>query len=123
MAAYLALLMIEVCFTQRVHMVFLNNYLMERDQRAFSFYWNYLKDRVQFHVGLDSFEPKENEVVIVDEADYFIYADMQAFLNKTKSMPTICFTATIDNGTEDGVERELLDLAKFKICETYEGTE
>lgn len=121
MAAYTALLMVEVGFTARVHMVYSNEYLMQRDQRALSFYWEALGDRVQFHVGLDGFVPTENEAMIVDEADHFIYADLQAFLAKTKGMPTLCYTATIGGNGRDEAEKNLLGAANFRICDTAPG--
>jgi hypothetical protein len=60
----------------KVHIVYLNKHLCDRDMNdgasmlvLFSF-----EDKVEYHVGYD-FEPKANELIIVDEADTFIYDD------------------------------------------------
>lgn len=60
----------------KVHMVYLNHHLCERDKadssqmfELFSF-----EDKVKYHIGCD-FEPKTNELIIIDEADAFIFAD------------------------------------------------
>ena len=90
---------------------------MKRDQEAFRFYWDVLGDRVHFQVGLD-FAPKPEDVIVVDEADYFIFSDLTVFLDKIKYNPTICFTATIDNDDKQGVERSLIQAWKFQLYDT-----
>ena len=54
---------------------------MKRDQEAFRFYWDVLGDRVHFQVGLN-FSPQPDDMIIVDEADYFIFSDLTAFIDK-----------------------------------------
>jgi hypothetical protein len=55
-------------------MVFENEYLMKRDRDDFYplFDMYGLADRLEYHVGIN-FAVNENEVVLVDEADCFIF--------------------------------------------------
>ena len=90
---------------------------MKRDQEAFRFYWDVLGDRVHFQVGLD-FSPQPDNMIIVDEAGYFLFSDLNSFIDKIKYNPTICFTATIDNDDKQGVERKLIQAGKFQVYDT-----
>jgi hypothetical protein len=60
----------------KVHLVFENKHLMERDQQDFEDYWILLScedNKIEYHVGLD-FKPAAGELVIIDEADTFIFS-------------------------------------------------
>ena len=116
-AAYLILLLLSIEQDLQAYIVYPNKYLMERDQEAFRFYWDVLKDRVHFQVGLD-FSPQPDDVIIADEADDFLFSDLTAFIDKIKYNPTICFTATIDNDDKQGVERKLIQAGKFQVYDT-----
>ena len=68
-------------------------------------------------MGLD-FTAQPQDVIIVDEADYFLFTDLTTFIEKIKSNPTICVTATIDNDDKQGVERKLIQAVNFQVCDT-----
>jgi len=53
--AFSALIGLETGMFQKVHMVFDNKHLMERDRKDFEDLWSLTKchDKVQYHVGID----------------------------------------------------------------------
>jgi preprotein translocase subunit SecA len=74
-AATTAFIILQLCEdTPKVHLVFENQYLMERDRADFysMFEMCDLAEKIEYHVGID-FRPAEKEVVIVDEADCFVF--------------------------------------------------
>ena len=61
----------------KVHMVFDNGHLLNRDRVDFEDYWlllSYCDDRIEYHTGFD-FKVGLNELVIVDEADALMFKD------------------------------------------------
>lgn len=60
----------------KIHLVFENQNLLNRDKADFELFFEMFEfsigDVVQYHVGID-FEVGENELVLVDEADCFIF--------------------------------------------------
>jgi hypothetical protein len=62
--------------TSKVHFVFGNILLMKRDVKDFLKYWPFfnLSDRVQYHCSLTTVECGYDELIVVDEADEYIYS-------------------------------------------------
>ena len=61
----------------KVHIVFDNGHLLNRDRVDFEDYWlllSYCDDRIEYHTGFD-FKVGLNELVIVDEADALMFKD------------------------------------------------
>jgi hypothetical protein len=92
---------------------------LERDRQDFELFWLLLGyeegQEVEYRVGID-FEAKEGELVIIDEADCFIFNSPDNFIKLVKESACICFTATPDNKDPDGVEARLLStfgIAKY----------
>lgn len=88
----------------RIHIVYENKHLMERDFNDFKFFWDLLgaAEAVKYHVGLD-FAPESNSLIIFDEADAFIFRDPVKFNALIIGCFCICFTATPDNCDPKGV--------------------
>lgn len=59
---------------EKVHFVFPNDHLMNRDQRLYKAYFELssFSVRVFYHMSLD-FESTSKDLIIMDEADYFIF--------------------------------------------------
>jgi hypothetical protein len=82
-------------------MVFPNEELKERDKADFENLFLFVTegdDMVSYHVGID-FKPIDNAVIIVDEADYFMFEDPPKFKLFVKDSACICFTATPADST------------------------
>lgn len=60
-----------------------------------------------YHSGLD-FVASQGEVVLIDEADYFILSDPWQFQNAIKDSKCICFSATINQSRVVSLETEVL---------------
>jgi hypothetical protein len=91
----------------KVHLVFESKHLMERDQQDFEDYWILLgfdESKVEYHIGLD-FSPAANELIIVDEADTFIFNDTEKFATLIAENACLCFTATPDNCDPKGARQ------------------
>ena len=61
-----------------------------------------------------NFKPKAKSVVIVDEADFFMFGEPQKFKTFASKQPTICFTATPPEGDADDLERKTYDQLALK---------
>lgn len=74
MIATAALIVLFHNMFSKVHLVYLNSHLCERDKADF-FQLLMLFDidgKIEYHIGCD-FEPKAGELIIVDEADTLIF--------------------------------------------------
>ena len=78
-AAATAYLLLQQPSIVKVHLVYINKYLLAVDERQNADLFQFqTSGAVECHVGLD-FEPKaKHEVVILDEADEFVYEQPQA---------------------------------------------
>jgi len=65
------------------------------------------------------FESSQAEIVIVDEADYFILRDPNLFLTKFKQNKVICLTATPQKDEQDSIENQVLTDLKFKLFQFW----
>ena len=91
-------------------MIFTNQVLMEKDQADFEDFWTNtnLRDSVIYHYNLD-FIVEEEQLVIFDEADEYIYGKTQRFLDFIKSHYVICLTATCGGSHQEPTEKYILD--------------
>ena len=103
----------------KVHLVFENEHLLDRDRADFESYWILLgyedSSYVEYHLGCE-FKAAQGELVIVDEADTFIFNEPQAFSAMVEECCCICFTATPDNCDAKGVEAKVISALKFFKC-------
>ena len=76
-------------------MVYTNQVLMEKDQADSKEFWTKtsLQEQVIYHKDID-FQVEEEQLVIFDEADEYIYGQTQRFLDFLGTNKTICLTAT-----------------------------
>lgn len=70
----------SIGFVSKVYFVFENDYLKKRDTDEFDNYWVLLncQDKISYHVDID-FVPSPGSLVIIDEADVFIFNNPQSF--------------------------------------------
>ena len=59
---------------QKVHIVFDNKHLLERDQADFRTLWNLAgcEEKVGYHIGCD-FQPERNSLILIDESDRIVF--------------------------------------------------
>ena len=100
-------------------MVYTNKVLSEKDQEDFNELWTistYL-DKIQYHDDID-FIVGEEELVIFDEADEYIYGSTQHFLDFVKTHRTICLTATCGGTQQDPSEKLILEHIGLKVFDS-----
>lgn len=97
-------------------MVYTNQVLMEKDQADFKEFWTKtnLQEQVIYHKDID-FQVEEEQLVIFDEADEYIYGQTQRFLDFLGSNKTICLTATC--GGSNPTEQYILEHIGLKQFE------
>ena len=97
-------------------MVYTNQVLMEKDQADFKEFWTKtnLQEQVIYHKNID-FQVEEEQLVIFDEADEYIYGQTQRFLDFLGSNKTICLTATC--GGSNPTEQYILEHIGLKQFE------
>jgi len=118
-AASIALLLLELdSKVKTVHIVFLNQLLMRKDQEDFNDLWSLIPrgERVQYHSDID-FPPGPNSVVLIDESDEHVFGDPSGFQKFVKKAPCLCLTATCAETTGGGLERQVLEGMRFKVFE------
>ena len=93
-----------------------NQVLMEKDQADFKEFWTKtnLQEQVIYHKDID-FQVEEEQLVIFDEADEYIYGQTQRFLDFLGSNKTICLTATC--GGSNPTEQYILEHIGLKQFE------
>ena len=71
-------------------------------------------------VGVDKIPPSKRCLVIVDESDEMIMRNPEHFLTKTKNKnaKVVCLTATPDDGYDDSLERNLMNLLGYRLVRT-----
>ena len=97
-------------------MVYTNQVLMEKDQADFKEFWTKtnLQEQVIYHKDID-FQVEEEQLVIFDEADEYIYDQTQRFLDFLGTNKTICLTATC--GGSNPTEQYILEHIGLKQFE------
>lgn len=88
---------------------------MDRDEAAFEsfFILTDFEENVHYHDSL-VFETGKGDLVIIDEADYFIYNDPDAFYKFQQNKKVLGFTATASNKNTNGLERMVFNSMNFK---------
>lgn len=71
------------------------------------------EDKVEYHIGYD-FEPKANELIIVDEADTLIFEDPIKFRQFIQKNACLCFTATPETTQSKGLETKVFAAMNMK---------
>jgi hypothetical protein len=139
----MALIALTMKNAAKVHFLYENSHLMNRDQRDFDKYWKYnntiFDGRVFYHYKLSDFAEKagilaENDLLIVDEADQFIFEKTLDFMKLIQDKRCICLTATPSNrklissssrtnkaggGDEDDIESCVLHMFDFQLMTAY----
>jgi hypothetical protein len=97
---------------------------MKKDKDDFRDLWTLsnLEDKITYHENID-FELVEDELVIFDEADEYIYEDPKAFLEFISEHMCVCLTATSGGQNQEAAEKTILGhigLKVFDLVETWE---
>lgn len=76
-------------------------------------------------VDVEDLPAKKACLAIFDESDDIIMKDPEKFYKKTKGklMKVVCLTATPDDGYDDGLERNLMDLMGYRLIITSKADE
>ena len=80
----------------KIHVVFSNEHLLKRDQQDAADILFYIEDsntKVDYHVGID-FEPEAGALILIDEADVYMFSHPEKFRKFTSTNVCIGFTAT-----------------------------
>ena len=101
---------------QRVHLVFSNELLKEKDKQAFEnlYLLANVEDQVEYQVGLD-FEMGTEDVLVIDEGDVWIYEDPNKFDRLTAKTKLIALSGSTRDTQLDGIEHDVLKKLGFKI--------
>jgi late competence protein required for DNA uptake (superfamily II DNA/RNA helicase) len=102
-------------FAPKIHVVFPDEHLLNRDKADFEALWILIgcADKVYYHTSLE-FERDPQDLLVIDEADYFIFDQQeQAFTDFIAKSRCVCFTATPSNSKEAGIEQQLLASLNF----------
>jgi len=92
------LIALKTSIVEKVHLVFDNIHLLERDKVDFNDLWTQAgcSDKIKYHVGCD-FMPEENSLILVDESDLVMFEQPKSFADFINGKFCICFTATPNN--------------------------
>lgn len=114
----MAFLALQTDLVQKVHLVFTNAVLMDKDKVDFEALWilSDLKTKVVYHEDI-AFIVEEGELVIFDEADEYIYDNPTAFVDFIKKHMCVCLTATSGGNNQEAAERAILDHIGLKVFE------
>lgn len=98
-----------------VHIVIPIGALLNRDKSQFKHYWTVSNttERVHYHQSFD-FSVRKNDVILVDEADYLIFKNPEAFYRSASQAPTISMTASKPSDMIDSLEDTVLDHLKMQ---------
>ena len=118
-AAMIAFIAVETGVAERVHMVYTNRILKEKDQDDFKQLWSISEhvDAVAYHEDIE-FSIGNGELVIFDEADEYIYGSTQQFLDFVKEHRAICMTATRGGTAQDHSEKMILQHIGLQIFDS-----
>ena len=114
----MAFLALQTDLAQKVHLVFTNAVLMNKDKVDFEALWTLssLKEKVAYHDDI-AFTAEEGELIIFDEADEYIYDDPTAFVGFIKKHLCVCLTATSGGNDQEVAERTVLEHIGLKVFE------
>ena len=113
--AFGALLGVKTCMFKKVHLIYANKHLMERDKADFEDLWRLAEcqNNVEYRVGYD-FEPEENSLILIDELDRLMFNEPKNFKKFIEKKFCVCFTAAPSNCDQQGVEAEAVKALGFK---------
>lgn len=80
----------------KIHVVFSSEHLLQRDKTDAVDILFYIEDydtKVDYRVGID-FEPEAGALILIDEADVYMFSDPEKFRKFTSANVCIGFTAT-----------------------------
>ena len=99
---------------KKIHLVFPNKMLLEKDQEDFSDLWTLMQmeRRVEYHSDI-AFKPTHSELVILDEGDFFVFGKPKEFHQFSKKTMLIVLSATSDGGDAVGTEAKVLKVLGF----------
>ena len=108
-AAMIAFIAIETGAAEKVHMIYTNKVLMEKDQNDFKQLWTISakSDAVVYHEDIE-FDVGEGDLVVIDEAEEYIYGNTKHFLEFVGEHRVICLTATCGGTAQDPSEKMIL---------------
>ena len=103
--------------TKKIHVIFPNPYLCNRDRDVFQGLWTIFNssDRVVYHSGHCglAFDCDKDDWFIYDEADHMIFRDPDNFHRFTGGHPCFCLTATPGGSSEQAQEQKVLESLKL----------
>ena len=105
----IAFIAIETGAAEKVHMIYTNKVLMEKDQNDFKQLWTISakSDAVVYHEDIE-FDVGEGDLVVIDEAEEYIYGSTKHFLEFVGEHRVICLTATCGGTAQDPSEKMIL---------------
>lgn len=93
----------------RVHIVVPTESQVNREMEEFKdFFRGDEASKIQYHTDF-SFQMKEGEIIINDEADCLMFADPDGFFTKAKSFPMISMTASVPPTDTDSLEKLVME--------------
>lgn len=97
-----------------IHFIIPEETLMQREQTIFSQWWECCGDahRIRYHLNLD-FVSEENDLIVIDEADYLMCNDPIKFFCRLEKEQVICLTATQDDLNLSQLEDEVMQFHDF----------
>ena len=119
MAATIALLLLALPSKfKNVHMVYLNDVLLKKDEEEFKMLWKMVPQgaKVHYHSNI-SFTPLASSIIVCDECDDMVFNNPILFMKFVKKRAVIALTASATDNVEKGIERQVLRMMNFKIYE------
>jgi superfamily II DNA or RNA helicase len=106
----------------KVHLVFPNKLLLEKDRLDFADLWKMtgLVHRVKHCTKLPT-SAKPEDAIILDEVDHWVFGNPGRLGKLSHNQRVIGLTATVDDADLGGMEREILQTLGFCIHEKWLG--
>ena len=106
---------------RQIHFVYPSEHLKERDREAYANLWDATQMKaIHYRVGI-TFAKGPSDLLIVDEADSFMFQDPKSFQDFIGANPMLCFTATT-GGEKDTFEERVCQALALKMvkddCDT-----
>lgn len=92
----MALIALLTTAVKEVYMIFNNEYLLKRDKEEFDMMFMFadVSDKIHYSTSIPDVIA-DDSLIIIDEADTFMFNDPVAFSDSIKGNYCICLTATI----------------------------
>ena len=116
------ILLLKHTSIKRCHIVFPNQLLKDRDEKILEnlFKLASIEKKIKYHCDL-KFKSYPGEIILIDEADEFIFTDPKLFNKATEGRKVMCLTATVDDHKEESLERALISKLGFRIYDSLDG--